>query len=103
MISVRNCRFLVAAYILFSTKSAAQNMTSPYTVYGIGNIEHRPYNVTSGIGGTGLALKSTYWLINNNPASIAGLYKSFYLFDIGLSGRSVQYSGDPIAEGMRSS
>lgn len=87
--------------LLTAGKSSAQNMTSPYSVYGIGNIEHRLYNRTSGIGHTGLALRSGGWLISNNPASIAGLEKSFYLFDLGLAGKSVQYLGDPIEPGGR--
>jgi hypothetical protein len=78
-------------------------MTSPYTVYGIGTIDNRLYNRTSGIANTGLALKSDYWLINNNPASIAGLIKGWYHFDLGLAGRNVQYAGDPITEENRSS
>lgn len=87
--------------ILVTGKLSAQNMTSPYTVYGIGTIDFRAYNRTSGMGGTGLALKSGNWLINNNPASIAGLDRSWYIFDLGLSGRTVQYAGDPIAEGTK--
>jgi hypothetical protein len=77
----------------------AQNMTSPYSVYGIGSIDSRIYNRTSGIANTGLALKSGHWLIGNNPASIAGLEKGWYHFDLGMAARSVQYTGDPISEG----
>lgn len=87
--------------LLITDRLCAQNMTSPYTVYGIGDIDRRIYNRTSGMGHTGLALKSGSWLIGNNPASIAGLEKSFYHFDIGMAGKSVQYSGDPIAAGAR--
>jgi hypothetical protein len=92
-------KYLLCACVMASGKMQAQNMTSPYSIYGIGVIDHRMYNRTSGMGNTGLALKSGPWLINNNPASIAGLDKSFYLFDLGLSGKSVQYTGDPIAPG----
>lgn len=89
----------VLGALLIAVDISAQDMTSPYTVYGIGSIDHRIYNRTSGIANTGLALKSGHWLIANNPASIAGLEKGWYHFDLGLSGRSVQYTGDPISEG----
>jgi hypothetical protein len=92
---------LAGGCLLLSAQLCAQDMNSPYSVYGIGNVDHRAYNRTSGIGHTGLALKSGAWLINNNPASIAGLEKSFYLFDLGLSGKSVKYTGDPIEAGAR--
>lgn len=93
----------VLGALLIAVDISAQDMTSPYTVYGIGSIDHRIYNRTSGIANTGLALKSGHWLIANNPASIAGLEKGWYHFDLGLSGRSVQYTGDPISEGAASS
>src|SRR5688500_17084356 len=93
--------WFIGGCFLLTAPLHAQNMSSPYTVYGIGNIDHRLYNRTSGIANTGLALKSNVWLIGNNPASLAGLEKSFYLFDLGLSGISVQYIGDPIEEGAR--
>ncbi len=93
--------WLSAGCLLFSGKLCAQNMTSPYSVYGIGNIDHRMYNRTAGMGFTGLALRSQNWLIGNNPASIAGLEKGWYIFDLGLAGKSVTYSGDPIEEGAR--
>lgn len=95
--------WLTGTCLLMTGQLCAQNMTSPYSVYGIGVIDHRTYNRTSGMGYTGLALRSGAWLINNNPASIAGLEKSWYMFDLGLSGRSVTYSGDPIDEAARTS
>jgi len=74
----------------------AQNMNSPYSVYGIGDIDSRPYNRTSGMGGAGLALNSSYYMIDNNPAAIAGLYRSFINVDAAFTGKIVKYSGTPI-------
>ena len=71
----------------------SQNMNSPYSIYGIGDIDFKTYNRTSGMGGTGLALRSSYYLIDNNPASIAGLTRSFYIIDAAFTGKSVTYSG----------
>jgi hypothetical protein len=82
------------SFIAFS-----QNMNSPYSVYGIGDIDFRAYNRTSGMASTGLALSSSFYMIDNNPASIAGLPRSFYLVDVSAVGKSVQYKGDPISTG----
>jgi hypothetical protein len=87
--------------LLFSASVCAQDMTSPYTVYGIGNIEHREFNRTGGMGYTGLALPADAWVISHNPASIAGMQKGFYNFDLQLAGKSVKYIGDPIDASAR--
>jgi len=74
----------------------AQNMSSPYSIYGIGDIDHRYYNANSGMGYTGLALKTGLFGNGNNPASATGLDKSFFMVDVNTAGRSVTYAGDAI-------
>src|SRR5436190_10060162 len=81
----------------------SQNMNSPYSIYGIGDIDNREYNRTSGVAGTGLAIKSGSSLINNNPAAISGLPRSFYMINIAAVGKTVQYSGEGINEINRQS
>src|SRR5882724_7551310 len=103
-------RFIKAS-ILFSfilsvaafTGVHAQNMNSPYSIYGVGDIDFRAYNRTSGMASTGLALPSSYYIVDNNPAAIAGLVRSFYLVDGAVVGKSVKYSGDPINAGNSTS
>lgn len=79
-----------------------QNMNRPYSVFGIGDIDYRSYNRTSGMGGTGMALRSATDLIDNNPASIAGLPRSFFIFHGGAVGATFQYSGNGIDQSNRS-
>ncbi|HEX8316576.1 MAG TPA: hypothetical protein VF609_16355, partial [Flavisolibacter sp.] len=76
--------------------ASAQNMTSPYSVYGIGDIDHRTYNFNSGMGYTGLALKTSLYRYGTNPASIAGLEKKIVTLDATGAGKSVGYSGTGI-------
>ena len=71
-------------------------MNSPYSVYGVGDIDFRSYNRTSGMANTGLALRSSFYIIDNNPASITGLPRSFYTLTASAVGKSVTYKGDPI-------
>lgn len=71
-------------------------MSRPYSVYAIGDIDHRLYNFNSGMGYTGLALKTSLFQSGNNPASIAGMEKKFFTVDVSAAGRSVGYSGTAI-------
>lgn len=86
----------IATATLFSYSCFSQNTNSPYSVYGIGDIDYKMYNRTAGLGGTGLALRSSAFLVNNNPASIAGLTRSFYIFNAAGAGKTVQFSGTPV-------
>lgn len=90
------------ALILHLPPVCAQNMTSPYSVYGIGTTDFRSYNRSSGMGHAGLALQAPDWAIGNNPASLAALYKSWYIVDLAFAGNFVQYAGDPIGINNRS-
>ncbi|MBS1653844.1 MAG: hypothetical protein JSU05_03285 [Bacteroidetes bacterium] len=88
--------FFFLLFSILTLHSMAQNMNSPYSVYGIGDIDTKTYNRTSGMAGTGLATKSSVFLIDNNPASISGLIRSFYIMNIAITGKASQYSGDPV-------
>lgn len=74
----------------------AQSMNSPYSAYSIGDIDHRTYNFNSGMGYTGLALKTSLFQYGNNPASLAGMEKKFFTLDVSAAGRSVGYQGTAI-------
>jgi hypothetical protein len=76
--------------------SYSQNMNNPYSVYGIGDIDFKNYNRTTGMGSTGLAIKSGAAFIDNNPAAISGLPRSFYLAHVAVTGKTSTYKGEPI-------
>jgi hypothetical protein len=84
-----------------SLQSFSQNMNSPYSIYGIGDIDNRMYNRTSGMGGAGFATRSANSIINNNPAAISGLSRSFFLLNVSATGKTLQYSGEGIDETNR--
>jgi hypothetical protein len=95
--------FIVAGHSLFfigrlfvGQPVFSQNMNNPYSVYGIGDIDNKTYNRTSGMAGTGLALKSSYYFIDNNPAAIAGLSHSFFTVHLAMTGKASTFSGEPI-------
>jgi hypothetical protein len=71
-------------------------MSTPYSVYGIGDIDTRSYNHNIGMGSTGLALKTTLFSSGNNPASAAGMQRSFFMLETNGTFKSVNYSGNAI-------
>jgi hypothetical protein len=88
---------LTSALLQFSINTLlAQSMSTPYSVYGIGDIDHRNYNFNAGMGYTGIALKTSLFTNGNNPASAAGLEKSVFMADLNMAGRMVTYSGTSI-------
>jgi hypothetical protein len=82
--------------LLICSQVSAQNMNSPYSIYGIGDLDYKSYNRTSGMSGTGMALKSSTWLVNNNPASITGLERSYLVVTAATAMRSSTYQGNTI-------
>src|SRR5215467_6301105 len=88
--------FLILLMSLTLSSLFGQNMNSPYSIYGIGDIETRVYNRTSGMGGAGLATRSNEYYIDNNPASISALPRSFYFVNSAFAGKTVTYSGTPV-------
>ena len=89
-------RIILGCSLFYYATACSQNMNSPYSVYGIGDIDFRSYNRSSGMASTGLAVKSSFYIIDNNPASITGLPRSFFTMNISSVAKSVQYKGDPI-------
>jgi hypothetical protein len=88
--------FLLLILVISGGQVLAQSMNSPYSVYGIGDIDFKKYNRTSGMGGAGLATMSEVFLVDNNPAALSGLQNRYYLFNAALSGKFSTYSGDPV-------
>src|ERR1700750_2007518 len=86
----------LAGCTLVSFRAFCQNTTSPYSIYGIGDMDNQVYNRTNGIGSTGMAIRSSNFLINNNPAAISGLPRSFFILNASGLGKTVAYSGEGI-------
>jgi len=92
---MRKNLFILSIQII-AVNAFAQSMNNPYSVYGIGDIQHRYFNFNSGMGYTGLALKTNLSGTGNNPASIAAIEKRVFMLDVSAAGRSVTYYGNPI-------
>ena len=66
----------------------AQNLTSsPYSVFGIGEINTYSSSRHVAMGNTGIGLKSEVGLNNINPASYSNIDSSFFIYEIGVLGK----------------
>ncbi len=85
----RNRVFLIIITTLISigTEMLGQSYTfSPYSRYGLGEIEHRGFGRNTAMGGTGIALRSNEHLNDLNPASYSAMDSSSFFFETGLKG-----------------
>lgn len=91
--------FLFVIFSLSGLFTYPQDMNSPYSIYGIGNIDMQQHNLNAGMGYTGIGLKSTYFSSGNNAASISGLPLRVIVGDINAVGQISTYHGTPINMG----
>ncbi len=90
--------FLTIILLVVSVfKIAAQTNNSPYSILGIGDIEDSYFNRTSGLANTGLAYRSSRYLINNNPASLTALDNDFFVGEIGGRASFITYYGGTVS------
>ncbi|MEI9934216.1 MAG: hypothetical protein WDM71_05065 [Ferruginibacter sp.] len=84
------CFFLL--YFIFPfTKVKAQNVTSPYSILGIGDINTQDYGRYSGEGGTSISRRDPYSYNLSNPASLSSLPYKTMNFDVAMSGRITSF------------
>ncbi len=81
--------FIVLTFSMIQVN--AQLSSSPYTVFGAGQIEHNGFGVNEAMGGTGIGLPSSRSLNNVNPASYSGIDSLSFLFEVGFFGMLTRY------------
>ncbi|MCT4590799.1 MAG: hypothetical protein N4A71_23450 [Carboxylicivirga sp.] len=83
--------FLLVVFITNTT--SAQNRTySPYSRYGLGEVQEDGFGRNAAMGHTGIALSSSYNLNNLNPASYFSMDSVSFFFEGGVSGFSQEIS-----------
>ncbi|MDR0907873.1 MAG: hypothetical protein LBM63_04645 [Rikenellaceae bacterium] len=84
---------LVAVMLPFvaSAQEGSLNAYSPYTLYGLGNLNYTGSTIFSAMGGASIGYRSEFDLKVNttNPASLSGLPRKTFFFDVGLTGSNV--------------
>lgn len=77
--------FLILFIIIVQNEAFSQNLTgSPYSIFGIGEINQKGSSRNSALGGAGIGLKSVTGLNNINPASYSGIDSLFFIYEIGV-------------------
>src|SRR4030042_310351 len=79
----RTIPVLIAAMV-FLADAGAQGTSSPYSIFGAGQVENSGFGVGKAMGSTGIALKSFNSLNNINPASYGGIDSLSFLFEVGM-------------------
>ena len=76
---------------LISSKIQAQYTSSPYSMFGIGEVESRTYGINSGMAGTGIGLESHNFMNTSNPAALY-IDTLTFIFDISSAAKISHYS-----------
>lgn len=85
-------KFKVVNIVLFLALSSVmvmgQNSTSsPYSRYGLGNMENNGFGRNKGMGGTGIALRNNANINPLNPASFTAIDSMSQIYEFGLMGK----------------
>ncbi|MBF4494729.1 aromatic hydrocarbon degradation protein [Flavobacterium sp. JLP] len=81
---MKNKIIYLSCFILLSLTSFSQSISSsPYSLYGVGSLYESDFGILPSIGSSGMALPSTTFINNLNPASLAYLPLNHFMFDIG--------------------
>ncbi|MCX6316122.1 MAG: hypothetical protein NTW29_02445 [Bacteroidetes bacterium] len=80
-------RYYILILLMQARVGFSQNVTSPYSILGIGDLETREFSRYSSAGHTGLAQRNPNGISLNNPASLTALpYKTIH-FDVAMRGK----------------
>ncbi len=76
--------YIFCSFFLAPFYSTAQNFTSsPYSMYGLGELRTQTNAASTGMGNTGIGLSTNKFINILNPASTSGLDSSNFVFNIG--------------------
>lgn len=91
-------RFIITSFILLlltAGVNAQETTISPYSIFGIGDLQLGESGRTAGMAGSGLGLSGGRFLNTLNPAALAALDSTTFLFDVSGSSRGTKFtSGD---------
>jgi hypothetical protein len=90
-------------FILFFTTQwahifAQSVSTSPYSIYGLGSLYETDFGPIPSMGSSGIALPSSSFINNRNPASLAFINKNSFFFDTGIKGIQTTYDNSTANE-----
>jgi len=105
--------FLFWMLFLLPDVQAQNSTSSPFSIFGIGEIEMRDFGRTTGLGSVGIGLQSENFLNRRNPAGISGIDTLRFILDVSAAvklsefftsankGRTVDFNFKSLAVGVR--
>lgn len=83
--------FRVYIFVVFGLLSTlfvtGQNTVSPYSIFGLGELQNRGFGKIQSMGGAGIAFRPGNSLNNVNPASYTGLDSMRIITEFGIQGK----------------
>ncbi len=86
-------QFISAIFIVFCTLPALSqnNTSSPYSMYGLGDLKSQSNPHNSAMGNTGIGMVSDNFINTLNPASLTGIDSMTFILEIGTDGNYTSY------------
>jgi hypothetical protein len=89
----KKIRIILTALVLFTIPLAAQvNTSSPYSRFGLGELNQPGFAQNLAMGGTGIGMRNPSQINYLNPASYSAIDTMSFLFDFGLNGSQTKYT-----------
>ena len=83
-------RILGLSFSLFlAVLVLGQEGTSPFSMYGIGNLRYQGFARNRAMGGLSSPLYSPYHLNPSNPASYSAIMQNSFIFEMGVTGNNI--------------
>jgi hypothetical protein len=82
---MRQLAFILIFSLSAFVTSGQNNTNSPYSVFGIGELEYSGGGRNMGMGGSGIALRSEISLNGTNPASLTAIPQQSLATDLGIN------------------
>jgi hypothetical protein len=83
--------FLLISLIAFSNLFAQHNTNSPYSRYGIGDLESNGFGMNKALGGIQAGLRSSLNVNMGNPASYTSFAMQHFIFEVGISDKMTSF------------
>lgn len=82
---MRRLTLIIIFSISVFVSSGQNNTNSPYSIFGIGELENTGGGRNMGMGGSGIALRSDIFLNSANPASLTSIPQQSLVTDAGIN------------------
>jgi hypothetical protein len=84
----KNLILFISSCIISITIKAQSDISSPYSLYGLGKESPNYFSGLTALGNTGIAYRNPLSINKANPASLTSILKSTFLYEVGFNSTS---------------